>query len=201
MKAEKYVAAVEAILFASGEPVPAERLAQALEIPVGVATEAAALLQQRADQPESGIAIVTLEDSFQMVSKPAFAPAVRKLFEIKRHTPLSQAAFEVLSVVAYHQPVTKAYIEQVRGVDCSGVISSLVTKGLIAECGRLDLPGRPLLYGTTETFLRCFSFESLSELPPVPDGEETPAFAGKEDVQKQVLETKMEDFVSQDQTE
>ena len=200
MKAKDHVAAIEAMLFASGDPVPAERLAQALEIPVGVATEAAALLQAQLNEQKSGLAVITVEDSFQMVSRSEYAPAVRKLFEIKRHTPLSQAAFEVLSVVAYHQPVTKAYIEQVRGVDCSGVISSLVTKGLIAECGRLDLPGRPLLYGTTENFLRCFSFESLSELPPIPEGEgETPAFAGKEDAQQQVLETKMEDFVSDEQ--
>lgn len=92
--------------------------------------------------------------------------------DLRRNTPLSQAALEVLAVVAYNQPVTKAFVEQVRGVDCSGVIGSLTTKGLVEEKGRLELPGRPLLYGTTENFLRCFNISSLDELPPLPEGDE-----------------------------
>ena len=91
--------------------------------------------------------------------------------DLKRNTPLSQAALEVLAVIAYNQPVTKAFVEQVRGVDCSGVVGSLTTKGLIEEKGRLELPGRPLLYGTTDNFLRCFQLESLDDLPPLPKPE------------------------------
>ena len=91
--------------------------------------------------------------------------------DLRRNTPLSQAALEVLAVVAYNQPVTKAFVEQVRGVDCSGVIGSLTAKGLVEEKGRLELPGRPLLYGTTENFLRCFNLQSLDDLPPLPEDE------------------------------
>ena len=89
--------------------------------------------------------------------------------DLRRNTPLSQAALEVLAVIAYNQPVTKAFVEQVRGVDCSGVIGSLCAKDLIEEKGRLELPGRPLLYGTTENFLRCFNITDLEELPPLPE--------------------------------
>ena len=97
---------------------------------------------------------------------------VGDVLEMKKNTPLSSAAFEVLAVVAYNQPVTRSFVDQVRGVDCSGVISSLVNKGLIEEKGRLDLPGKPILYGTTPVFLRCFCLESLEDLPELPGGEE-----------------------------
>ncbi|MBQ3905038.1 MAG: SMC-Scp complex subunit ScpB, partial [Eubacterium sp.] len=90
----------------------------------------------------------------------------------KKNTPLSSAAFEVLAIIAYNKTVTRSFIEQVRGVDCSGPISSLVQKGLIEEKGRLDLPGRPLIYGTTDRFLRCFSLNSLEDLPDLPKTEE-----------------------------
>ena len=113
-------------------------------------------------------------DAYQLVSKTEYAPYIKAAFEIKRRTPLSSAAFEVLAVIAYNQPVTRAFIEQVRGVDCSGVIGSLTTKDLIEEKGRLELPGRPLLYGTTENFLRCFSISSLDELPELPQKQTNP---------------------------
>ena len=106
-----------------------------------------------------------------MTTKPSYAVEIRKALEVRRNQPLSQAAFEVLSVIAYNQPVTKAFVEQVRGVDCTGVISGLCEKGLIEENGRLDLPGRPLLYVTTASFLRCFGLRSLSDLPPIPQEE------------------------------
>ncbi|MEE1054551.1 MAG: SMC-Scp complex subunit ScpB, partial [Acutalibacteraceae bacterium] len=92
--------------------------------------------------------------------------------DIRRRTPLSPAALEVLAVVAYTQPVTKSFIEQVRGVDCSGVVTTLIEKGLLEERGRLELPGKPLLYGTTKNFLRSFSISDLSELPPLPKNEQ-----------------------------
>ena len=107
-----------------------------------------------------------------MVSVKEYAPQIRTIMDLRRNSPLSQAALEVLAVVAYNQPVTKAFVEQVRGVDCSGVIGSLTLKGLVEEKGRLELPGRPLLYGTTENFLRCFNISSLEELPPLPENDE-----------------------------
>ena len=104
-----------------------------------------------------------------MVSVKEYAKEIRTVMDLRRNTPLSQAALEVLAVIAYNQPVTKAFVEQVRGVDCSGVIGSLTTKDLIEEKGRLELPGRPLVYGTTENFLRCFSLSSLDDLPEPPE--------------------------------
>ena len=110
-----------------------------------------------------------------MTTNEKYAEYIKKAFDIRRRTPLSPAALEVLAVVAYNQPVTKSFIEQVRGVDCSGVVSTLVEKGLIEERGRLELPGKPLLYGTTKNFLRCFSLKSLADLPPLPNKESAAA--------------------------
>ena len=119
-----------------------------------------------------GIRIVRLNDSFQMCTVEEFAQPIRTVLDLRRNTPLSQAAAEVLAVIAYNQPVTKAFVEQVRGVDCSGVISGLISRQLIEEKGRLELPGKPLVYGTTEHFLRCFNISSIEELPPLPNDEE-----------------------------
>ncbi|XOQ44038.1 MAG: Segregation and condensation protein B [Clostridium sp.] len=165
MKIKKLQGAIEAILFASGEPVPVNRIAEALEIDRDTAGK---MLENLADQyntEHGGIRIVRLEDGYQMCTNPEHAAAVRAALEIRRNMPLSQAALEVLAIVAYNQPVSKAFVEQVRGVDCSAVISGLVAKGLIEERGRLELPGRPLIYGTTTNFLRCLGISSLSELP------------------------------------
>lgn len=174
MTKAEYKAAIEAILFASGSSVPVSRLAQTLEITDKQAENYACELCKEYEQSEHGITIIKLDKSFQMVSKKAYAPQIRTAMDLRRNVPLSQAAMEVLAVVAYNQPVTKSFIEQVRGVDCSGVIGSLTTKDLIEEKGRLELPGRPLLYGTTENFLRCFSISSLDELPPLPQKQTNP---------------------------
>ena len=170
MNKNEQLAAVEAVLFASGEPISADKLAAAVELSEEALPPLLAALEKRLDAPECGIRLVRLEDSYQLCTKASQSAFVRRAFEIRRNTPLSQAALEVLAVVAYNQPVTKAFIEQVRGVDCSGVVGSLCEKGLIEEKGRLDLPGRPLLYGTTAVFLRCFGLSSIEELPPLPEG-------------------------------
>ena len=107
-----------------------------------------------------------------MCTKSSYADYIRKALDIRRNTPLSQAAMETLAIVAYNQPVTRAFIDQVRGVDCGAVVQGLVAKNLVEEKGRLELPGRPLLYGTTPDFLRCFGLSSLEELPPLPQKEE-----------------------------
>jgi segregation and condensation protein B len=162
-------AAIEAILFASGASVELARIAQALELPdAEVQTQLDSLIEDY-NSSQRGIMIIKLNKSYQMVSRKDYAAQIRTVMDLRRNTPLSQAALEVLAVVAYNQPVTKAFVEQVRGVDCSGVIGSLTAKGLIEEKGRLELPGRPLLYGTTEHFLRCFNVSSTEELPPLPE--------------------------------
>ena len=164
-------AAIEAILFANGSSVETKRIAQALEITESQAEEHISALIDDYNSAIRGITIIKLDDAYQKVSCKEYAPQIRTVMDLRRNTPLSQAALEVLAVVAYNQPVTKAFVEQVRGVDCSGVIGSLTAKGLVEEKGRLELPGRPLLYGTTENFLRCFNINSLEELPPLPETE------------------------------
>lgn len=166
---EQIRAACEAILFASGEPVEAVRIAEALELDTEVVAGALWELSRSLDERQSGICLLKLGSKYQLCSRVEYAQQVRSVLDIKKNTPLSPAAFEVLAVVAYNQPVTKAYIEQIRGVDCSGVISTLCQRGLLEEKGRLDLPGRPLLYGTTPDFLRCFCLTSLADLPELPE--------------------------------
>ncbi len=173
MSTEELTGRAEAILFASGEPVALDRIAQVLGVRTAAAERMVSALQDKYNTPESGVHLLMLGDSAQFCTNPAFIEPVRAALDLKRNTPLSQAAMEVLAVVAYNQPVTKAFVEQVRGVDCSGVVGSLVQKGLLEERGRLELPGRPLLYGTTENFLRCFQLESIDRLPPPPgEGEQ-----------------------------
>ena len=170
---EELMGKTEAILFAGGEPVSLDRIAQVLGVRTPVIDSIVSALQEKYNTPSSGIQLMRLGDSAQFCTNPAYVEPVREVLDLKRGTPLSQAAMEVLAVVAYNQPVTKAFVEQVRGVDCSGVLSSLMQKDLLEERGRLELPGRPLLYGTTETFLRCFQLSSIEDLPPPPQrGEE-----------------------------
>ncbi len=171
MKASKLQAAIEAILFASGEPIELERIAQALEIEPEVCEQIILNLSAKLDESNSGICVLKLDNMYQLSSRTEFAEIIRDVLDLRKNTPLSSAAFEVLAVIAYNQPVTKSFIEQIRGVDCSGVLSTLCQKKLIEEKGRLDLPGRPLVYGTTPDFLRCFSISSLDELPQLPQKE------------------------------
>ena len=169
MSDKSMLSTLEAVLFAVGEPIEIERLCVALQIDEIVVKDALVKLQKRYSNDESGICLLQLDNKYQLCTKMEFADEIRSVIEIKKNSPLSQAAFEVLAIIAYNQPVTKAFVEQIRGVDCSGVISSLCQKSLIEERGRLDLPGRPLIYGTTAEFLRCFCISSLDELPPIPD--------------------------------
>ena len=172
MNKDEIFGAVEAILFASGTPVEIEKITAALELDTATVTACIDELIKEYSLPTKGVRIIRLNKSVQMTTDKQYGNIVRKIMDMKKNTPLSQAAMEVLAVVAYNQPVTKAFVEQVRGVDCSGVIGSLCQKGLIEEKGRLELPGRPLLYGTTEHFLRCFSIENLEGLPKLPEKEE-----------------------------
>lgn len=171
MNQQELQGALEAILFAAGDPLPVKRIAAALELPEAEVETAVNSLKEVLDRRQSGLVLKRLGDQVQLCTRTEFSEPVRQVLAMKKNTPLSGAAFEVLAVIAYNQPVTKSFVEQVRGVDCSGVITSLTQKGLIEEKGRLDLPGRPIVYGTTPAFLRCFCIESLEDLPPLPERE------------------------------
>ena len=171
-KTDNIISKLEAMLFAAGDPVEAAKLAEVLEVDIETVTKMLGHLSALYDERDSGLMLIRVDNKYQLCTREAHSEEVRKLLEIKKNTPLANAAFEVLAIVAYNKTVTRAFIEQVRGVDCSGPIASLVQKGLIEEKGRLDLPGRPLIYGTTDRFLRCFSLNSLDDLPDLPKTEE-----------------------------
>ena len=160
--------AVESILFASGEPIERRKLADVLEIEPERLDMIIDELKESYRTESRGFDILTLDNSYQMCSSKYYGEITKKALDHRRNTPLSNAALEILSIVAYNQPVTKAYVEQIRGVDCFYGINALVEKGLIEEKGRLDAPGRPWLYGTTADFLRCFGLQSLDQLPELP---------------------------------
>lgn len=168
MNKQQLLSALEAVIFSSGDPISIERLSQVFEIEPEKIEKAADELAQKLNNNNSGIRLLRLENTYQLSTREEYADYIKKAFDIRRRTPLSPAALEVLAVIAYNQPVTRSFIEQVRGVDCSGVVSTLVEKELIEERGRLELPGKPLLYGTTKNFLRCFNLSDLSDLPPLP---------------------------------
>lgn len=164
---------VEAILFAVGDPVSLPRLSEILNVDEVSLEKIIINLRDYYDFEQRGVRIVKLENAYQMCSASQYAEFVRKAMETKRPPRLSPPLLEVLSVIAYRQPVTRAYVEQVRGVDCSYSVSSLVEKGLICESGRLDVPGKPILYRTTKDFLRVFGLESLNDLPDLPEFADT----------------------------
>ena len=159
---------MEAILFASGEPVHIDRICLALELDRETAET---LLQKLGDHyayNRRGVRLTRMDESWQLCSAPDYADVIRKAFEIRKSAKLSQPALEVLTIIAYYQPTTRAYVDQVRGVDSSYTMSLLPERGLIEECGRLQVPGRPHLYRTTREFLRVFHLGSLEELPEMP---------------------------------
>ena len=160
---------LEAILFASGEPVSVERLARAVESDARTVGRVLERMGDRYDFERRGIKLVRLENKAQLCTRPEYADWVRRVMETRKPPTLSQAALETLSIVAYRQPVTRAFVEQLRGVDSSNTFHSLQEKGLIEECGRLDVPGHPFLYRTTSAFLRVFGIQSLKELPDLPE--------------------------------
>ena len=171
MTMSELTSAFEAVLFSGGEPQSIDRFSQVFDITPEKVVKVMEALEKRLNEQKSGLELLRLDNTYQLATKAEYADYIKKMFDIRRRTPLSPAALEVLAVVAYNQPVTKSFIEQVRGVDCSGVVTTLVEKGLIEERGRLEIPGKPLLYGTTKNFLRCFGINDLSELPPLPKNE------------------------------
>lgn len=165
--------AAEGILFASGEPVHISRICMALDTDQPRAEEALQRLGDYYAYERRGIRLVRMEDSYQLCSAPEYAEIIRRAFEIRKTAKLSQPALEVLAIVAYYQPVTRAQIDQIRGVDSAYTVGLLLDRKMIEECGRLQVAGRPRLYGTTQTFLRSFHITSLEELPPLPGVEDS----------------------------
>lgn len=166
-------AGLEAVLFAAGDAVPVDRLTAALETTREALLQAAGALENLYDFENRGIMLLRLEDKLQLCSRPLYADAARRVTESRRPPSLTPAALEVLTIIAYRQPVTRAFIDQLRGVDSGGTVAGLAEKGLIEEAGRMDVPGRPILYRTTEAFLRAFAIRSLDELPELPALEES----------------------------
>ena len=161
--------AVEAVLFAAGEPVPVARLSLVLGAGEDEVILAGRELTDCYEREQRGMRVLQLGDKLQMCSAPEYAAVIIKALEQRKPPMLSQPALETLAIVAYFQPVTRAYIDQVRGVDSSYTVSMLNERGLIEICGRLDVPGRPSLFRTTDQFLRTFGLQKLEDLPHLPD--------------------------------
>ena len=159
---------LEAVLFAAGDAVSLDRLCAALETPREDILAAARELENLYDFENRGLMLRRIDDKLQLCSRPMYAEAARRVTESRRAASLSPAALEVLTIIAYRQPVTRAFIDQLRGVDSGGTLSGLAEKQLIEEAGRLEVPGRPILYRTTERFLQAFALESLDDLPALP---------------------------------
>ena len=156
MELRQLKASVEGVLFASGDPVSAAHLAEVLEMPEEDVLRALTLIADGCADEQRGIALLQMEDKWQLATKNELAGVVRRALDTRRNTPLSPAALEVLAIIAYNQPVSRSFIEQVRGVDSSSTVQTLLQKGLVEEAGRLDLPGRPISFRTTDVFLRTF---------------------------------------------
>lgn len=167
MNMKLYKGAVEAVLFAVAEPISAAKISDAVGIEKKAVVSLLDELRDQYDADERGLVLLRFDDRYQLATRPAFADFVTRALDSRRNTPLSQAAMEVLAIVAYNQPVSRSFIDQVRGVDSSSPVQSLLNKNLIGEAGRLDLPGRPVSFRTTDSFLRCFGLASTEGLPPV----------------------------------
>ncbi len=169
MEINEISSAIEAILFASGDSVPISRIAQVLGIEEREVINAANELAAEYEKGIRGIRLLRLESSLQLCSAPEFSQLITMALETRKPPKLSPSALEVLAIVAYYQPVTRAYIDQVRGVDSSYTVGVLTERGLIEPCGKLDVPGRPTIYKTGEVFLRTMGISDLDELPALPD--------------------------------
>ena len=168
MELKEMEAALEAILFAAGEPVDADRICLTLEMDKETVDAVCQRLADRYSYERRGLRLIRMDNTYQLCSAPEYADLIRKTFESRKPAKLSQPALEVLSIIAYYQPVTRAYIDQVRGVDSSYTVGLLLERELIEEAGRLAVPGRPIQYRTTKNFLRSFGLSGLEDLPELP---------------------------------
>ena len=187
---EKLKAVLEAVLFASGEPLDMEKTAKTLLVDKATVENCLSEIAEEYKKTEHGIELLNLAGKYQFATKEEHAAEIRAVLSMKKNSPLSSAAFEVLAIVAYNQPVTRAFVDTLRRVDSSYAMNNLLDRGLITATGRLDVPGRPMLYGTTSDFLRCFGLSDLDSLPKTSD-ELIEVFEGariKEDLNEDVIE-------------
>ena len=159
--------AIEGILFAAGEPVKEAKLAVVLDTDINTVRNAVADLKAEYDLKKRGFNIIDINDGYQICTRPEYYVYIQEILGEQRNQPLSNAAMEALAIIAYKQPITKGMIEKIRGVNSDSCVNRLYERGLIDECGRLEAPGRPVLYKTTDTFLRCFGLSSPKELPDI----------------------------------
>lgn len=164
-----YEGKIEAVLFVSGNPIHFDKLCEIFSLPPDEMERELESLEKIKAQSDSGLSLIKLDGAYQLCTKQETSEYVKKFLEMKKSPPLSKAALEVLAITAYHQPVTRSFIEHVRGIESSSIVAGLEDKGLIVECGHLDAPGRPALFTTTEAFLRSFGLESLEALPELPE--------------------------------
>lgn len=163
----KITCAIEGILFAAGEPVKAAKLAAVLETDIEAIKEAVKLLKYQYDSELRGVQIIEIDDGYQICSRPEYYVYIQEILGEQRRQALSNAAMEALAIIAYKQPITRGQVEYIRGVNSDGAVNRLSERGLIEECGRLDAPGRPILYRTTQNFLRCFGLNTPKDLPVI----------------------------------
>ena len=182
MEEKNYHAIIEAILFTMGESVVLDRIAEAIELDKKETKKILDEMMEHYNDASIGVQIMELDGSYQMCTKSEYHEYISRLAEPRRNQSLSNAAMEVLSIVAYKQPVTRSTIERIRGVSCDTLVNKLLERNLIEEVGRLDAPGRPMLFGTTDEFLRCFGIESVMSLPELSEeeDEELKALEGEE---------------------
>ncbi len=165
MNNDKIPYAIEGILFAAGEPVKTAKLAAVLEIETSAVEEAVRLLKYEYDTQERGLMIIDIDEGYQICSRPEYYNYIQIILGEQRRQALSNAAMEALAIIAYKQPVTRGQVEYIRGVNSDSAVNRLCERGLIEECGHLDAPGRPILYRTTQNFLRCFGLSTPKDLP------------------------------------
>ena len=180
---KSYEEAIEAILFAAGHPVSYETLGKTFDLPAPIIRTTVKEYAERYNHSKvpRGVILLALDEDCQLCTKAEYLAYIRYALGIRRQGTLSASTLETLAIVAYHQPVTRAYVDAVRGVDSSYAVSSLVERGLIEAKGRLDAPGRPVLFGTTSSFLRCFGLESIADLPDLPNDEIATVFQTVQD--------------------
>ncbi len=159
--------AIEGILFAAGEPVKAAKLASVLEVGIEEVIKAVSGLKDKYDRELRGLMIIEIDEGYQLCSRPEYYAYIQDILGEQRRQALSNAAMEALAIIAYKQPITKGQVEYIRGVNSDGAVNRLVERGLVEECGRLDAPGRPILFRTTQNFLRCFGLKTPEDLPAV----------------------------------
>ena len=187
-------AALEAVLFAAGESVPVGRLSLVFAVEQDEVLQAAKELSDEYDRGGRGSRLLRMDNKLQLCSAPEYAQLIVKTLEQRKPPMLSQSALETLAIVAYYQPVTRAVIEKMRGVDSSYTVSALQDRGLIEACGKLEAPGRPTLYATTDAFLRVMGIETLQQLPPLP---EVQGSEGTEQLRKSIAKIQEQDSEQQ----